>query len=244
MQTTYKEIVSKIKSQTKIDNFRDGMLAAHFLCRPLSRPCSVWFIHHNVKPNQITLLMIIFGIIGSILFALPYALTKVLGYLFWILWFTMDLSDGQVARYTKTFSKYGTEMDYMAHLIDHPCMNLALWATFIEMNLWNPIIISGIFILSISIELLVRNIVSFDHYIHPFIAEIKTAKKQIGWLKYILCQIPLYPTIIICFSWIIIIDYKLNIGFSLYMYVVWIIYMFLYWIRGVYKLTQYFYISK
>lgn len=243
MQTTYKEIVSKIKSQTKIDNFRDGMLAAHFLCRPLSRPCSVWFIHHNVKPNQITLLMIIFGIIGSILFALPYALTKVLGYLFWILWFTMDLSDGQVARFTKNFSKYGTEMDYMAHLIDHPLMNIAIWLSFIEMNIINPIILSAVFIIWISMELISRNITSFYRYDYILYNKTRNDKpKQIqGWLKYLWGNILLYPTYIVCFSWLIIVDFYLKIGFSLIFTVIWVTLFLLMFIRNVYKTVMKFY---
>ena len=31
-----------------------------------------------------------------------------------------DCSDGEVARITKRYSKFGTEIDYTAHVIDHP----------------------------------------------------------------------------------------------------------------------------
>ncbi|MDE5758277.1 MAG: CDP-alcohol phosphatidyltransferase family protein, partial [Allobaculum sp.] len=122
---SYKELYRDIRVQSKIREFRKAMLAGHFLTRDIGRICSVWFIKHNIVPNQITLLMIMFGIIGSILFAIPNVWCKILGYCGWLMWFAMDCSDGQVARYTKTFSKYGTEMDYMAHLIDHPLMNMA-----------------------------------------------------------------------------------------------------------------------
>lgn len=221
---TNKEIIQEIKRQTGMKSFRDGMLAAHFLCRPISRPCSVWFIKHNVKPNQVTLLMIIFGIIGSILFALPNVWLKIVGYVCWVLWFTMDLSDGQVARYTKTFSKYGTEMDYMAHLIDHPCMNIAIWATFIEMDIMNPTYLSLIFLITISCELIMRNIVAFDYFHNKINVSRNTIEYQKpSWLKYIITQSILYPTMIICYSWIIICGYEFRLEWVLYLYLVWLI---------------------
>lgn len=219
------EIIHAIKEQTGIRKFRDGMLAAHFICRPLSRPFSVWFIKHGVVPNQITLLMIIFGIIGSICFALPYVWSKIVGYMLWILWFTMDLSDGQVARYTKNFSKYGTEMDYMAHLIDHPCMNLAIWATFIEMNKWNSVLVSFIFILSISLELIHRNHTSMAYYQSKLDNVTIISNSNISLIKYFMTEVILYPTMIICFSWIIVVDYWTNCGFSFYLYCLWLTWM-------------------
>ena len=239
---TNKDIIRVIKEQTGIKNFRDGMLAAHFLCRPLSRICSVWFINHNIKPNQITILMILFGILGSLMFAIPNIWTKIVGYIFWILWFTMDCSDGQVARYTKTFSKHGTEMDYMAHLIDHSVMNIAIWATFIEMNIINPIILSSIFIIWISAELVSRNIIAFRYYdkrINPKSSKIE--KKQQSWFKYLWGNILLYPTFIVCFSWIIIIDYVFRNRFSLYLLIIWVSLFFIMFVRNILITIKWFY---
>ena len=205
------------------------MLAGHFLTRDIGRICSVWFIKHNIVPNQITLLMILFGIIGSILFAIPNIWCKVLGYFGWLMWFAMDCSDGQVARYTKTFSKFGTEMDYMAHLIDHPLMNIAILMTFMQMDIINPILLCFIFILNISIELVLRNVIAFD-YFHKKIYEnsAKTERKIVPYMKYFITESILYPTMIICFSWIIIIGYGFDINWILYLYIIWlIVYIFL-----------------
>lgn len=71
-------------------------------------------------PNVITLLMIASGILGGLLFALPYTAAKILGIVFIHLWYVFDCSDGEVARITKRYSKFGTEIDYTAHVIDHP----------------------------------------------------------------------------------------------------------------------------
>lgn len=197
------------------------MLAGHFLTRDIGRICSVWFIKHHIVPNQITVLMIVFGIIGSIAFALPNVWSKLVGYMFWILWFAMDCSDGQVARYTQTFSKYGTEMDYMAHLIDHTLMNIAIWLTYVEMGKFDAMILSLIFIISISCELSMRNLFTFGHYETNCNDTSSTAKCSI--IKYLRQQLCLYPTMIVCFSWIVIIDYQLDSGFSLYLYCIWLI---------------------
>ena len=73
-------------------------------------------------PNVITLLMIASGIVGGLLFALPYTAAKIAGIVFIHLWYVFDCSDGEVARITKRYSKFGTEIDYTAHVIDHPVM--------------------------------------------------------------------------------------------------------------------------
>lgn len=73
-------------------------------------------------PNVITLLMIASGVVGGLLFALPYTAAKIAGIVFIHLWYVFDCSDGEVARITKRYSKFGTEIDYTAHVIDHPVM--------------------------------------------------------------------------------------------------------------------------
>ena len=47
------------------------------------------------------------------------------------------MSDGQVARYTKTFSKYGEELDYVAHHICHGLFiaSFAVNLYFLQYNL-------------------------------------------------------------------------------------------------------------
>ena len=232
-----KQIYNRLKEISIVKSLRGGMLAGH-ICRILSPFCSVWFIKHKVIPNKITILMIIFGVVGSIFFMLPFGWSKIVGYLFWFLWFTMDLSDGEVARYTKHFSKYGTEIDYMAHLIDHPFMNIALWLTFLSFNIIDTFTVSLLFIATISVELVMRHIIAFQHY-HENNRAANYA--QVSYLKYFATQILLYPNLIIIFTPFIILDFYLHIGFSLYIYLVWFIYALLIFIRTVIKQLRIFY---
>ena len=237
----YMDIYKEIRRQSKL-SFKEGMLAGHFLTRDIGRFFSVWFIKHNIVPNQITMFMISFGIIGSILFALPNVWCKLVGYACWLMWFAMDCSDGQVARYTKNFSQYGTEMDFMAHLIDHPCMNIAIWITFLQMKIIDPIWLSAFFVVSISIELIVRNILSFNFFhkkLHP--EYVKVTRDERGLFRYLLSELISYPTMIICYSWIIVVDYCEHLGFSLWGFIVWLLIKTLFNVRMVLKTLNEFY---
>ncbi len=83
-------------------------------------------------PNLITLLMMASGIIGGILFALPSIWFKAAGLIFIHLWYVFDCSDGEVARITKRFSRFGTEIDYTAHVLCHPVMLFGFACSFLQ----------------------------------------------------------------------------------------------------------------
>jgi len=201
---------------------RDEMVAT-YVVKELASFCSVFFVKHSVRPNTITLLMILFGIAGSILIAIPNVFCKAAGYICWYLWFTMDVSDGEVARYKKQFSTYGTEMDFMAHLIDHPLMNIAFWFSFMSFNLINQNVLAIIFISSISLELIMRNITAFQHY-SAGSESVSIKDKSYSWPKYFLTQLSLYPNMIIIFTPMMVIDYYFLSGWSFYIYIVWFVY--------------------
>jgi phosphatidylglycerophosphate synthase len=90
------------------------------------------FLKYGVRPNSITILMIVSGLSGAALFAVDNVFIKVAGYIFIQLWFVMDCSDGEVARITKDFSKYGTEMDYLAHILTHPAFQISFLISSIQ----------------------------------------------------------------------------------------------------------------
>ena len=240
---SYKDILNRLREICIVKSLKEGMLAGHF-CRLLSPYCSAFFIKRGYSPNKVTGFMILFGIIGSIFFALPYGWAKIIGYIFWYLWFTMDLSDGEVARYTHKFSKYGVEMDYMAHLIDHPLMNIALWLTFIEFRLMDNTLLALIFIVGISMELVCRNITAFQHY--RLISENMQHYQRCGdfsLIKYLLTQFTLYPNFIVLLTPVIVVDWFMQIGFSLYLYIIWTIYCLIIFMRTLFKTVRIFYIS-
>lgn len=241
---TSKEIKKLLKLQYNRPKFRDNILADNFPCGQLGRECSVWFIRHNISPNFVTMLMIIFGIAGSILFAIPDLWCKIAGYLCWIMWYTMDNSDGQVARFTKRFSKYGTHMDFIAHLIDHPLMNIAIWLTILQINGSNIFWVSLCSITVISCEMILRNFTSFQHQMGK---DGDTACSQAptapGVIKYILIQLTLFPNIIVLFSWIFIVGFALNSQIIIYIFYGWTIFFLSCTIKQILKTLMHFYRS-
>ncbi|MBD5371395.1 MAG: CDP-alcohol phosphatidyltransferase family protein [Bacteroides sp.] len=212
------------------------MLAGHFLTRDIGRICSAFFIRHGVIPNVITVYMILFGIAGSVLFALPNVWCKFIGYFCWIMWFSMDCSDGQVARYTRHFSKYGAEMDFMAHLIDHPCMIMSIWLTFLQMKVMEPIPLSAIFLAVMAMEMIMRNITAFNHY-HSKMDSGKSAGSgpaHISSLRYVWRQVYLFPNFIVCFSWFIPLGYLLDAKWTIWVFLGWACLFVLGFIRGLF----------
>lgn len=245
VNNTYSYVLDRLKEICIVKSIKEGMIAGH-LCRLMSPYCSAFFIQRGIAPNSVTILMILFGIVGSILFALPYGGTKIAGYICWYMWFTMDLSDGEVARYTQNFSKFGVEMDFMAHLIDHPLMNIALWLTFLKFNLINSNILAFIFLLSISIELVTRNIIAIQNYKHinGDKAHNNAIARTQSFIKYLLTQALLYPNFIIIFTPIVVLDWYLGIGFSLDLYIAWVIYCTIMFVRTIIKTLHTMYTQK
>jgi len=75
------------------------------------------FIKSGITPNQITILSQIVGIIGAILFAYSNPIYWILGWFVINFYMILDGSDGIVARYTKTTSKFGAFLDEFTHPI-------------------------------------------------------------------------------------------------------------------------------
>ena len=231
------EKYKEIKSTLKYPAFLSDMIASH-MCISVANVLTPYFILKKYTPNKITLFMILFGIFGSIFFSLPFIGAKILGYICFYMWFTMDVCDGATARYTKIFSKYGTEMDYMAHLICHPLMNLSLFITYISMDKYDPLILSVIFIVSISLELFARNITSFHYYIKDNIGS--KASPKISLFRYFALQSLLYPNFILVFTPLIILDY-LDIINTFYILISYSIFGLLVSMRFIYRQLMFFY---
>lgn len=187
------------------------------LCIVLSPPFINIFLKMRLRPNSITLLMIIFGIVGCVCLSVPVLTIKWFGVICLFLWYMMDICDGAIARITKQFSKYGKEMDYMAHLITHPAFVISLWINFYELGYYNMTIYSIGCIIMASCELLFRNFISFDNYLGNTIENKNRKRPQIGTsfmgsIKYILSQLHLFPNIVVFFSIFVVIQFYFNIN--------------------------------
>lgn len=211
-------IYSDIREVSPMSDYRTKSLA-DLLCMSMSPFFSIFFIHKKIRPNVITMLMIFFGCLGAILFALPCGVSKIVGFVCFYLWYIMDCSDGEVARKTKVFSTYGREMDYIAHLICHPLMNLALWMSYIQLGCYDEMWLTVIFIGFISFELINRNIIAWGAYLKMGEHDIDEPYRP-GFFKYWLMQWTIYPNFILIFPLFFILDWFLGIN-SFYLLCTW-----------------------
>ena len=220
---------SELRKLTPIPKDRSYNLC-DVICLQISPIFSKIFIKHRIIPNMVTIYMIIFGIIGAILLAIPNNMTKIISIVFFYLWYTMDCCDGEVARYTKNFSKYGKEMDFMAHLTDHVAFNFALWFSLIEIGVLKIEIVSGACMISISCELLRRNLNNFSSYLHLF---QNKDQEIISIFRYIYRQLNVYPNFILFFCPIVVVAYWIRNGFSVWIFLIWTALFFLDTLRAV-----------
>lgn len=168
--------VNEIKQNRKKFRMSEDILSGWLISKHISPYLTSYFIKKKIIPNEITLKMIYSGIIGAILFSIPNLYLKILGACFIQLWFILDYSDGEVARETKKFSKFGKELDYMAHIINHPLFSFSLCVSLIQRTKYNLIYLIVICSLSTILDLLMRNLLAFK-IIENLKSEIKQNKK-------------------------------------------------------------------
>lgn len=129
----------------------------------------------KLTPNKMTVLMIISGILGGISFAIPGIAYKIIGLIFIHLWFILDCSDGEAARITKRFSKFGTEIDYAAHVIDHPVILFGFMCALCQadMGICNHIWIVLLFSVIAVYDLVFRSMATFGHIYNIKMSDLK-----------------------------------------------------------------------
>lgn len=153
---SYREIRTSFQVHPRIE----PVLVDHY-AKFLSPLFTKVFLRLGTTPNQVTVLMMLSGILGGCLFALPGIWIKAAGIVFIHVWYVLDCSDGEVARITRRFSPFGKEIDYTAHIIDHPVFNLAFAITLLQTARHAAPVVLFVAILGISAELVLRNIMSF-----------------------------------------------------------------------------------
>lgn len=85
---------------------------AYYVGRPISYLVAIPFLALRVSPNIITLWSIVFSVLGFFLVAFSNDIyTRIFGALSFFAWNILDGVDGNVARYTKTYSRSGDILD-------------------------------------------------------------------------------------------------------------------------------------
>jgi phosphatidylglycerophosphate synthase len=88
----------------------DGFFTTFFVS-PYSKYIARWAARRGWSPNGVTTLSMALGVVTAVLFATGTRWGLVSGAVMLQLAFTFDCVDGQLARYTRTFSKFGAWLD-------------------------------------------------------------------------------------------------------------------------------------
>lgn len=171
--------------------------------------CYLWspfftkfFVKHHIIPNTVTILMMLSGLLGAVLFAIPVLPLQIIGTILIHIWFILDCSDGEVARITKRFSTFGTEIDYTAHILNHPCFSLSFLAVAYFSGQY-PILLFG-FLLFVftALESMGRHLCSFHLIYNMKIPGEKNAEGLSfvkGIILYIINSLTVYPVFALVF---------------------------------------------
>jgi CDP-alcohol phosphatidyltransferase len=90
----------------------DGFFTTFFVS-PYSRYIARWAARRGLTPNQVTLASLVIGVLAAAAFADGERWGLVAGAVLLQAAFTTDCVDGQLARYTRQFSKFGAWLDSM-----------------------------------------------------------------------------------------------------------------------------------
>lgn len=164
MKQTRSEIVKQLVDRTDWEATFISFSAAYFISNRISPYFSYHFIRKGTIPNKITVYMIVSGVLGSLFFMIPAIWAKIIGAVLIHLWFILDCSDGEVARYTKKFSKFGTELDYLAHIIDHPFFCAAFIFSLIQLDQYPKMLILILVFCSLFLDSTIRNLITLEKY--------------------------------------------------------------------------------
>jgi CDP-alcohol phosphatidyltransferase-like enzyme len=88
----------------------DGFFTTYFVS-PYSKYIARWAARHGLTPNQVTTISLGIGVLAAAAFATGERAGLIAGAILLQLAFTTDCVDGQLARYTRTFSSLGAWLD-------------------------------------------------------------------------------------------------------------------------------------
>lgn len=142
-----------------------GRALSEHLTMALSPFLSILFIKKHIKPDTITIMMIVCGIIAPILLMVNNIYLQCVSAFLFILWFTLDASDGEVARFTSTFSKHGRDLDYLSHVSCHSLFVMAMWKIYAYGSEY-LLPLSIMFFLLLAVEFYYRMSVLYSVYVY------------------------------------------------------------------------------
>lgn len=153
MKYSLSEVIAKSRRANAAENKN-----LHPFASRLSIYFSWIFINIGLTPNQVTGLFFLAGLIGALVLLFNSWVAIIISYLLFRLHIIIDVSDGEVARFTKKFSINGSYWDSMIHAFLYPtffiCMCIAQFYAFDDTDFLIMAAVGGIIV---SLKLSVKN---------------------------------------------------------------------------------------
>ena len=150
---SFQDVVNKSKRANDEANNK-----LHWFSSKFSVYLSYFLIRIGVSADQATILFFLIGLTGSLLYVSVSPFITLLGYLFWRLHIIIDMSDGDIARFNRTFSIRGSYWDAVIHSVINPLYYIFSCFSFYLQFDNNMFIIIGAFLgLTSSVLMGVKN---------------------------------------------------------------------------------------
>ena len=111
------ETIEKLKIICQKKERKDWGYLVHNFYRPISWYFVLYLLKTRISANQVTLISIMFGLLGSYCFTINDPWFSLYGAILLFLWFIFECCDGSVARYRnvkegKSLTKFGRYLDW------------------------------------------------------------------------------------------------------------------------------------
>lgn len=142
---TPKEIAQKTMTIEKRNEIKKDLFP-FYVIRPISYFMTVPLLYTNITANCITIISIIFTIVGFTLLSIGNTMNlQIFGWVFFFLWNVFDNIDGNIARYKKITSPNGDLLDTLGGYLAISLTLLGMGAAaFFESGNYLYFIVSGI----------------------------------------------------------------------------------------------------
>jgi len=235
----YKDVL-KIQQVERLNTYYPVAI----ILRWISPLITLFCIKYAIIPNTVTLMMIFFGYIGPIFLLSSTFLIKIIGVICIWLWLTLDLSDGEVARLTKNFSNGGSDLDYIAHLLNHPVMIFSFaYNIYIYFSIPILIVFLCAFLMLI-FEMTTRYYYAIDKFVNKHVGEgddDSSLSKLQRFIKLVSSIFSIFPNFALIFSIMLLMDLKLGLKISIYYAILYLVIVLLKYIKNNISRIIYYY---
>lgn len=157
MKKSIKITLKNVKERCKREN-SEANNKLHWFSSKFSIYFSYLLIKLRITADQATIMFFILGLLGSVFYSFNSIELSILGYIFFRLHIIVDMSDGDIARFNKSYSIRGAYWDSVIHSIVNPTYYILIaYSFFLQFDDTIFLILCAFIGLSSSVLMSVKN---------------------------------------------------------------------------------------